>query len=647
MSSVISIFLITLQLICLPKTFGANVLLEEERKVNQNIADIKPWEVIHWTPSPGQVFLNGLTVINLRLQAEQDFVLYADKLEFFPPSGSRIKQIVTPPTSRKKDPLTGADIDVYTSGDFEIILDSNDGWQKHLEQKHQTKEIQFSVKYVGCAEGICLLPHIFDLKTTLNLMRRNLDMPADIVAPSIEGEKLKREPANPSAVDSSNLSKPETTDNGDILRENSDPEMPKLQVPSKNWETKIADSLGNDIPFWLILILLFLGGILTNLTPCVYPMIPITIRLLSHQGSSAKIASILYGLGILVTYTSLGVIASFSGVLFGSFMASPALNLILAMIMFSLALTMLGFGNFQWLQTLGNKLSGNGHRPFNAFLMGMGAGMVASPCTGPILASLLAVTSTRQNIFEAVTLLGVYSLGFSTPYIFLGLISNKLAKKRFSPRIQVTVKTIFAGAIFSVSLMYLKTPLSEGWTALVPNLRILSQTFGYLSILMLLMILFARDLFERKYLLILPSLVLGIGLFTTFEYRYNKAPSQALHWLKSEEEAFKIAQMENRPILVDAWAEWCVACKKMEVETFNHSQVIEEISQGKWILLKLDLTESTEQTDELQIKYGIQSLPTLAIIPAGGQASFASRKMLVGYQDVASLLESLKTQRPK
>src|SRR5690606_35442186 len=135
-------------------------------------------------------------------------------------------------------------------------------------------------------------------------------------------------------------------------------------------------------PFGLLLGIVLLGGLLSNLTPCVYPMIPITLRLLGRQGSSPYLSASFYALGIVISYSTLGLIASLSGGMFGAMMATKTFNIIFAVLMFVLGITMLGFGDFSKIQMLGNRLGSGAPSLRNTFLMGTGAGLVAAPCTG-------------------------------------------------------------------------------------------------------------------------------------------------------------------------------------------------------------------------------------------------------------------------
>ena len=609
-----------------------NVLMDSAK--NEAPLNIQPKEVILWSGDRATVTKDGTIKVLLTLETRSDFSIYKDKLEFLPPAGVNLLKVHAPAHSIKKDPISGKNVEVYDGGTFELELMALD--------RIQTPDILFGVRSLGCTTRICLFPYTTELKLRLfeeTLPENALSSPSK-TPPSSEAASSKTGPLEEKNVLDGTLTP--------------SPEKDSLEAPTqvtssgepKSWEGIIAEKLKGPVTFWYLLALIFAGGLLTNLTPCVYPMIPITLRVLAHQGASAKAASALYGLGILVTYTSLGLLAAWSGSVFGSFMASPSANLIFAMAMAIMGFTMLGFGNLSWLQNLGSKVGGSSHSKSNAFLMGMGAGLVASPCTGPILAFLLAVASRRQNLAESALMLAVYSFGFALPYVFLGAFSAKVSKKRFSPRVQVAVKTLFAGIIFSVALLYLKIPLVGLWSHLEPYTLQLGRALGLISLSMFSLILISRNLFERKSLHILPALMAGVAIFCLFESRFSTKYEDKISWITAEEDAYQIAKSEDRPILVDTWAEWCIACKKMEKETFMDPKIRKEFSDQNWVLLKLDLTEANDLTDAIQEKYGIQSLPTVTIIPRGGIEQFEKKRTLVGYQDVESLFQEIIKERP-
>ena len=211
--------------------------------------------------------------------------------------------------------------------------------------------------------------------------------------------------------------------------------------------------------FLFLLGIALLGGMLTNLTPCVYPMIPITLRLLGRQTRSPLLASCCYASGIVVSYSVLGVVAILTGSLFGQLMASVTFNLIVSVVMFGLAWTMMGFGSFASLQQVGSHFGASKKGIWRTFLMGMGAGLIASPCTGPILASLLTYTTMMANKFDAVFLVFAYSLGFGLPYILLGRMASSLTRFKLPGVLQSMIKVVFASirSLIDRSGMFLVT----------------------------------------------------------------------------------------------------------------------------------------------------------------------------------------------
>jgi len=144
-------------------------------------------------------------------------------------------------------------------------------------------------------------------------------------------------------------------------------------------------------------------------------MIPITLRLLGGQSHRAFLNSSMYAAGILITYTGLGVFAASTGGMFGALLQSKAVNIFFASVMFLLGFTMLGFGNFSKLQQMGDRLGAGKPSLRNMFLMGVGAGFVASPCTGPVLGALLTITLESQDLNRGILMMFTYSFGFALP----------------------------------------------------------------------------------------------------------------------------------------------------------------------------------------------------------------------------------------
>lgn len=169
----------------------------------------------------------------------------------------------------------------------------------------------------------------------------------------------------------------------------------------------------------------FLGGILTSLTPCIYPMIPVTIGIIGSQAIEKKnkgfFLSLTYVLGIATTYSVLGVISSLTGRLFGEIATSPIANLIMGNICILLGLSM--FDVF-FLPSFAFKFKIKGAGLIKIFLLGILSGLIASPCITPILGVLLSYVATRQNILFGASLLWTFSLGMGLLLILVGTFTG-------------------------------------------------------------------------------------------------------------------------------------------------------------------------------------------------------------------------------
>jgi cytochrome c-type biogenesis protein len=190
----------------------------------------------------------------------------------------------------------------------------------------------------------------------------------------------------------------------------------------------------------------YLGGLLVSFTPCVYPVAPITIAFIGAHSSGSRWQgfrlSLLYVLGISVTYTLLGGIAALSGRLFGQIQTNPWTYLFLANVCILMGLSMLGAISLPWKTP--DFITGLQRREktkgaLGSFLVGVASGLVVGPCTAPVLAVLLSYVATRQNTVFGMALLFVFSLGMGTLFIILGTFSGLLASLPGSGRWMVRI----------------------------------------------------------------------------------------------------------------------------------------------------------------------------------------------------------------
>ncbi|MBM4252937.1 MAG: DUF255 domain-containing protein [Deltaproteobacteria bacterium] len=566
--------------------------------------DIRPQDVITWQAFQAVTAPDGTIDASLRMTTSQGWKVYVKNLKFAGPAGYELTNLAAPPTKTILDPIEHVETAVYEGGEFTLSFRGAPAWTG------QTFPV--SLTYVGCTHVICLFPYT-----------QTVELP------------YTPPPPTPPPAPATQLITDTATSATDTLAP---------APPDQDLQSSLAASINSGkTSSWALFLVVFVGGLLSNLTPCVAPMVPITIRLLARQGHHHYRNASYYAAGIILSYSSLGMVAALSGGLFGSLLASKGFNIAFALVMMVLAVTMLGFGDLSVIQQIGNRLGTGKPSARNTVLMGIGAGLVAAPCTGPILAALLAYTAKNaSSVGFSTALLGTYSLGFALPYVALGAAANKVSKWRVPPLTQLGVKLLFAGVMFGLSFYYLRVPFYDLMKSLHDSWPTITGASLGLGLLLSVAILSISRLHQAKALMIAPTLSLGLGLFAASQWATSKSqveePSQALTWYHDEASAFAAAQQSGKPIFIDMWAEWCEACKQMDVTTLAAPRVVAAL-KSHWILLKLDFTETTAEVDALQHKYSLQSLPTFVLLPSTGE--IPRQTAITGYVSDATLLGEL------
>ncbi|ODS33291.1 MAG: thiol:disulfide interchange protein [Candidatus Scalindua rubra] len=209
-------------------------------------------------------------------------------------------------------------------------------------------------------------------------------------------------------------------------------------------------------------IAVFVGGVLTSFTPCVYPMIPITVAYIGGRSGESRLhgfsLSIFYVIGMAVTYSALGAFAALTGKLFGAASTNPILYLIVANIFIFLGLSMLDvfalpIPSFLASRQPGKKTGGR----IGAFLVGLLAGTVAAPCTAPVLGVVLTFVAAKQNVIYGVTLLFVFSIGLGTLLILVGTFAGLMSSMPKTGKWSVAIKKFFGWIMIGTGEYFLIT----------------------------------------------------------------------------------------------------------------------------------------------------------------------------------------------
>ncbi|HUK82524.1 MAG TPA: cytochrome c biogenesis protein CcdA [Verrucomicrobiae bacterium] len=345
---------------------------------------------------------------------------------------------------------------------------------------------------------------------------------------------------------------------------------PPTSAKSSNQIERLIQDRGWFFAFFVV----FLGGLALNLTPCVYPMIAITVSYFGGQGAQrstgrAFVSSLIYCLGIVLTYSALGLAAALTGSLFGSALQSPVVLIGIAALLVALALSMFGLYELQPPQFLMQKATGLSSKAgyVGVFFLGAVIGVIAAPCLAPFVVALLAFVGQSGKPLLGWWLFFVFGCGLGLPYVILGTYSGALARLPKSGTWMVWVKRALGVVLIGVAIWFV-SPLIGSKTA---------------------------------------------------------DTSSPIAWQPYSAEAVASA---DKPVLIDFAADWCIPCKEMDKRTFSDQRVIEKSKQFR--MLKADLTQTgSPEVDALASQFKILGVPTTVFLDKNGREYTTLRQ--VGY----------------
>ncbi len=309
--------------------------------------------------------------------------------------------------------------------------------------------------------------------------------------------------------------------------------------------------------YLLIFFIVFLAGILTSFTPCIFPLIPITLTLIQNNISLGRFKSfqktLIFVFGIAFTYSGLGIIAASTGTFFGHLLSNTYALIIISVIYFLMALSLLGAFSIQFFGQLQNKFSKvSTNSNSGVFVFGMVTGIFASPCVGPILIAVLTYAAQSKNLIFAFCLLFTYALGLGQIFLVLSLFSNLINKLPRSGQWLNGMKYLLAGFLFIAGLLFF-----------IPAVK---------------------------------------SLIAAPKTPYNELLTKALQ--------------SNQIVIVDFKADWCGACLELENTTFKHPLVKPFLEQNQF--LTIDVTTTDDITNELLQKYKVMGLPHVMFFDKSG-----------------------------
>lgn len=386
---------------------------------------------------------------------------------------------------------------------------------------------------------------------------------------------------------------------------------------------------------WMALMIVFVAGFLTSLTPCIYPMIPITIgyiggRSAGHGKWRGFVLSLFYVLGLAVIYSSLGVVAALTKSLFGSITQTPLIVGIVGVIFAAMGLSMLGIFDISLPSGIATKLQGSGPRRgfFGAMIMGMVAGLVAAPCAGPVVILLLTYIATTGRIVVGFSLMMAFAFGMGIIFLILGTFSGLLTSLPSAGMWMDKVKKTF-GVLMIAAAIWIVGP------SLPPPLS--GILWGVFSVMLAALIGLFEKLEEgaettsrfRKglalilavaglYMIISLLPVPGRVVPTPGTPEIGGGTTAGSAWRTDLDQALIDAKQQNRPILIDFGAEWCAACKELEHKTFSNDEI--KTILADYMLIRIDCTDSKSQrVRDIQERFDVKGLPTVIYLSPAGE----------------------------
>jgi thiol:disulfide interchange protein DsbD len=399
-------------------------------------------------------------------------------------------------------------------------------------------------------------------------------------------------------------------------------------IPPVGIEGRLASALekGSLIAFLVV----FVGGLLTSFTPCVYPMIPITLAVIGAQASGSKlkgfVLSLFYVLGIAITFSTLGVIAAKTGSLFGSFAQHPITIVLISTIFLLMGLSMLGVFVMQMPSSIASKLQKKRTGFLGALFTGLVAGLIVSPCISPLLIVILTWVAKSGSVLMGIGLLFFFALGLGVLFILIGTFSGILKNLPKSGGWMELIERGFGILLVVLAVVFLRPLLSPliyqfVWAVLLIILGTFIGAFSPVTLDSDVKQKLGKAIGFLTVLIGASLLFFGVGKTMGFHFQKNESQestvSETISWFSSDVLGFQEAMTTGKPVLVDFFAEWCPACHELDKKTWPDPEV--QSLFKKVIPVKLDQTRNDEQTKSRMEKYGVLGMPTVILFDPSGK----------------------------
>ena len=380
--------------------------------------------------------------------------------------------------------------------------------------------------------------------------------------------------------------------------------MPPAAMPPQGW-----------VMIWTLLGI-FVGGMALNLTPCVYPLIPITVSYFggrsSHGGGRLYLHGGCYIAGLAVTNSILGVTAALTGGLMGELLQNPVVLGAISGIMIILATSLFGIWELRLPHGLTQFASKSYSGYFGSIFMGITLGVVAAPCIGPFILGLLTWVASLGNPWLGFVIFFALSLGLGLPLFILAMFSGKLDKLPRSGEWMVWIRKLMGWVLVGMAVYFIRPLLPP----IVGNL--LPAAVALAAGLHLGWIDRTPAVFRAFGWLKAGTGIAGI-IWATFLIGSFVIQGPGVKWEAYSDHLLSGAVKNRKPVIIDFSAAWCAPCRQLDETTFHDSEVVKQTAQD-FVMIKIDLTrKGTPDSERLLRKFEVKGVPTIVFLDRSGK----------------------------
>jgi thiol:disulfide interchange protein DsbD len=374
----------------------------------------------------------------------------------------------------------------------------------------------------------------------------------------------------------------------------------------------------------------FLSGLALNLTPCVYPLIPITLAWFGGQARGSKASMVahagVYVIGMAITYSVLGVAAAMTGNIFGAALQYPAVLSGVALVMTLLALGMFDVYELRMPAFLTSLVGAPRAGLMGTLFMGLTLGIVAAPCIGPFVLGLLTYVGEQGNELIGFLLFFALALGLGAPFLVLGFFSGSIHLLPRSGAWMVWVRRVFGFVLFGMAWYFTRSLLSPltwslGLTLLLLVGGIYLAWIAPVSGAGKAFTVFRNVVGGLFFVSALYVAVDGVEMVLNEKISTTTVESvkESILWEDYSRESLLKAREENRPVFIDFYADWCEPCRELDAKTYSNPEVVR--LARRFVMFKSDLTAGDDPAVKMLMeKYRIRGVPTLVFLrPDGGE----------------------------